>query len=280
MGLFDKKSCDICGGKIGMLGNRKLDDGNCCKDCAKQLSPFFSERRKSTVSDIRAQLDYRERNKADVAAFRPTQTLGIVTKVYLDENAGKFAVSAAKRFGEDNPDIMDISQVTGCNIDVQESSKELKRKDSSGKEVSFIPPKFNYSYTFNVLIHVNNPWFSEIKFPLTKSVEIETAIPRGSAGSAEIGRKSNDYRQAEAMGNEIKTALMKARKGAGANPAVVAAAPNAAFKAAPGAAPDAAFKAAPVAANNSPNSARNCSTCGATCIPDAQGRCEYCGASM
>ena len=28
MGLFDKKICDICGEKIGLLGNRKLDDGN------------------------------------------------------------------------------------------------------------------------------------------------------------------------------------------------------------------------------------------------------------
>ena len=28
MGLFDKKYCDICGEKIGLLGNRKLDDGN------------------------------------------------------------------------------------------------------------------------------------------------------------------------------------------------------------------------------------------------------------
>jgi len=33
MGLFDKKYCDICGEKIGLLGNRKLEDGNLCKDC-------------------------------------------------------------------------------------------------------------------------------------------------------------------------------------------------------------------------------------------------------
>ena len=48
MGLFDKKVCDICGEKIGLLGNRKLDDGNLCKDCAKKLSPWFEERRHST----------------------------------------------------------------------------------------------------------------------------------------------------------------------------------------------------------------------------------------
>ena len=32
MGLFDKKICDICGEKIGLLGNRKLDDGNLRRD--------------------------------------------------------------------------------------------------------------------------------------------------------------------------------------------------------------------------------------------------------
>ena len=41
MGLFDKKNCDICGEKIGLLGNRKLDDGNLCKNCARKLSPWF-----------------------------------------------------------------------------------------------------------------------------------------------------------------------------------------------------------------------------------------------
>ena len=45
MGLFDKKNCDICGEKIGLLGNRKLDDGNLCKNCDSKLSPWFEERR-------------------------------------------------------------------------------------------------------------------------------------------------------------------------------------------------------------------------------------------
>lgn len=49
MGLFDKKNCDICGEKIGILGNRKLDNGNLCKKCAGKLSPWFEERRHSTV---------------------------------------------------------------------------------------------------------------------------------------------------------------------------------------------------------------------------------------
>ena len=70
MGLFDKKNCDICGDKIGLLGNRKLDDGNLCKNCAAKLSPWFEERRHSTVEEIKRQLDYREENKNAVRNFQ------------------------------------------------------------------------------------------------------------------------------------------------------------------------------------------------------------------
>ena len=62
MGLFDKKYCDVCGAKIGFLGNRKLEDGNLCKDCAGKLSPFFSDRRNSTIAEIKEQLAYRKEN--------------------------------------------------------------------------------------------------------------------------------------------------------------------------------------------------------------------------
>ena len=63
MGLFDKKNCDICGDKIGLLGNRKLDDGNLCKNCAAKLSPWFEERRHSTVEEIKRQLTTEKRIK-------------------------------------------------------------------------------------------------------------------------------------------------------------------------------------------------------------------------
>ena len=93
MGLFDKKYCSVCGEKIGLLGNRKLEDGNLCKNCAAKLSPWFSERRHSTVEDIKGQLAYREANKASVAAFHTTRSLGRNTKVLLDEDNRKFMVA-------------------------------------------------------------------------------------------------------------------------------------------------------------------------------------------
>ena len=57
--LFEKKECDICGGEIGLLGNKKLEDGNMCKTCARKLSPWFEDRKSSTIAQIKEQLAYR-----------------------------------------------------------------------------------------------------------------------------------------------------------------------------------------------------------------------------
>ena len=66
MGLFDKKYCDICGEKIGLLGNRKLEDGNLCKNCAAKLSPFFSERRRSTISSVSSLTARKTRSSSEI----------------------------------------------------------------------------------------------------------------------------------------------------------------------------------------------------------------------
>ena len=140
MGFFDafkKKQCSICGGDIGLLGNRKLEDGNMCKNCAKKLSPFFSDRRNSTVAEIEAQLAYREDNKQAVAAFHVTRSLGSSTKILIDEDAGKFMVTNARNYVEENPDVLEFAQVTGVDLDIDEDSseemREIKDKDGNTK---------------------------------------------------------------------------------------------------------------------------------------------------
>lgn len=42
MGLFDKKYCDVCGAKIGFLGNRKLEEQATSARTAQESSPRFS----------------------------------------------------------------------------------------------------------------------------------------------------------------------------------------------------------------------------------------------
>ena len=133
MGLFDKKYCDICGEKIGLLGNRKLEDGNLCKDCAKKLSPWFSDRRRSTVADIKDQLAYREENRGRAAQFCITRSFGEGWKVLLDEERRWFTVTRARDLADANPDILDFDAITGCRMDIDESRTELTREGSDGK---------------------------------------------------------------------------------------------------------------------------------------------------
>ena len=94
--LFEKKICAICGNEIKLLGNRKLEDGNMCKNCAEKLSPWFSDRRSSTVAEIKEQLAYREKNLETVKEFRVTRTIGgDDVKILLDEPARRFVVTSA-----------------------------------------------------------------------------------------------------------------------------------------------------------------------------------------
>ena len=211
--LFEKKSCDICGGDIGLLGNRKLEDGNLCKNCAAKLSPWFSERRSSTV---------------------------------------------ASNLREANPDVLDYSQVTGCKLDIDESRSELKREDAEGKEVSYNPPRYEYEYDFYIVINVNHPYFDTIRFKINRSsIEVTPPVNRPGANAttniAGFARNSSvEFRETEQIGKEIVSALTGARQQVRDE----------------------------AAAANAPKIAVTCPFCSANTIPDAMGRCEYCGGSV
>lgn len=171
MGLFDKKYCDICGEKIGLLGNRKLEDGNMCKDCAKKLSPFFSDRRSSTVNEIKQQLSYREQNKQVLAGFSPMFTFGESDKVYIDPMKMSFVVSRRNpgSWSDENPDVIPISSVSSCNMRIDEDKDEIFTQGSNGEQVSYNPPRYNFYYNFYVDINVNNPYFDDIEVKLNNS---------------------------------------------------------------------------------------------------------------
>ncbi len=245
--LFEKENCAFCGKELGMFGKKKLEDGVMCGDCQKKLSPWFSDRRSSTIAEIREQLDYREANKAEVAKFRTTRTFGENMKILLDEDARKFMVTSERNIVVANPDVLDFADVTGCSIDVDEDRREIMRDTENG-EVSYVPPRYEYSYDFDVVINVRNPYFDEIRFRLNNSsVDMEvrgTMTPRPE--------NNIQYREYKAMGDEIKKALTEVREQV-REEAVAAAAPK---------------------------TAMTCPWCGATTIPDANGCCEYCGGAM
>ena len=264
MGLFDKKYCDVCGEKIGLLGNRKLEDGNLCKSCAKKLSPWFGDRRSSTGEEIKQQLAYREEHRKKAAQFCTTRALGEDWKVLLDEEHGWFTATRARDLAENNPDILDFDALTGCRLDIDESRTELMRETADGKEVSYVPPRYSYSYDFAVIISVRHPYFDEMRFRLNgSSVDLEPQRPAVGGRTQVLGAGRPDpetcaeYRKYRQMGEEICRRLEEARSGK--RPA------------------DAGTEQAPAQTQQEGNPAAGawvCPACGGT----NEGRfCEYCG---
>ena len=202
--LFEKKVCDICGGEIGMLGNRKLDDGNLCKNCAKELSPWFSDRRHSTVEEIRQQLAYREDNKKKVQMFQITRDFkGSNAHVFIDDQHGWFTI-ASRINVENNPDILELSQITSCRLDVEQERTEEFYEDKEGNEQSYDPPRYNYSYDYKIEIGVRAPWFNEMRMSLNTF-----SIPEHDRGR---------ILDTENLGNQIVAALTQCQQPVGQQP--------------------------------------------------------------
>lgn len=238
--LFEKKECAICGGEIGLLGNRKLEDGNLCKNCAGKLSPFFSERRHSTVAQIQEQLDYREANKEAVEAFKVSRTFnaGYNTHVMVDEEQGNFVVTSSRNWREANPDVIPCSAITNIEIKQNEHKTEITYEDAEGNKQSYTPPRYEVKYDFDMIINVDCPYFDEIRFDLSA----------GNIDSTDVVK----FTQVRELGISIKEGLEKPKETA----------------------------AAVQAAANAPKTAVNCPFCGATTIPDENGRCEWCGGAV
>lgn len=193
--LFEKKICDVCGSEIGLLGNRKLADGNLCKDCAGKLSPFFYERKESTIAEIKEQLAYREANKAALPDLRPDQVFGSKMKIYADSAAGKFIVTRNSDWRSGNPDIIRFNQVQSVENKIRENKEEIYKKTEDGKRESYEPKRYKKDYSFLTKISVDSPYFSSISVDLSENDEPTNPYEK----------KYKDY---EAMQEKIRTLLL------------------------------------------------------------------------
>ena len=279
MGLFDafkKKDCEICGKEVGLFGYKKLEDGEICQDCVKLLSPWFDDRRHSTVAQIKQQLTYREENRAALNTFRPTVAFGERYTLRAELVNGvptRFVVERTDSYKEENADIISFRDVTSFNIDVQESKQELMARNSKGEEVSYNPPRYEYSYDFYAEIHVNHPYFDEISFQLNRdSVELETVERRPSFGTVRTGFDPTlypEYRQYRGECDELEELFQAGMQGMalkGFTPAVqpiVQAAPV----------PQPAPEPAPA-----PSGPKFCPNCGAPA--DGGKFCQSCGSRL
>ena len=277
--LFEKKECSLCGGEIGLLGNRKLEDGNCCKECAAKLSPWFDDRRHSTVAQIQAQLAYREENKAALNGFRPTVSFGegYTLRAELENGVpSRFVIERYEGYRDENADLVSFRDVTSFNIDEDEHREELKYQNSQGEEVSYNPPRYEYSYDFYAEISVNHPYFDDMRFRVNRdTLNLETVNQRQigigrNLGSSMLRRDFNptlypEYRECRKVCDDLEELFRCGMNGMVLPGYEGAAAP------APAAEPVPAEPAAPAA----PAGPKFCPGCGAA--NDGGKFCQYCG---
>lgn len=286
--LFEKKECSICGGEIGLLGNRKLEDGNMCKNCAAKLSPWFSDRRESTVAQIEAQLQYREENQAKLNGLQVTKRIGEYYKMFIEEVNGvptRFVVCYDSDYRAANADIVAFKDVSSCVIDIREHRKELEYTNDKNERVSYNPPRYEYQYDFYVELGIqNNPYFDEIKFKLNNNSVDITTEQYGRRSSHGIGQFLIDnrefdpsfnpeYREYKKMADELEAIVAAGQKGV-ANVKFEDALLNALNQLA-GQNAAAAPQAAPVQEASRP---KFCPNCGA---PASGGKfCQHCGSPL
>jgi hypothetical protein len=119
----------------------------------------------------------------------------------------QWLVTGKRDWREDNPDVLDFQQAMGCQLDVDESRWEIYREGPDGNRESYSPPRYEYSYYFNMTILVNSPWFDEIKFRLTTAKSTSAAgmrtarrrktPTRSKHARADPGRRARGRRQRE-----------------------------------------------------------------------------------
>ena len=175
MGLFDrfkKQDCEICGKEVGMFGYKKLKDGEICKDCVKLLSPWFEDRKESTVAQIKAQIAYRAQNAEELKSFNPTKVYGDFEYMYVEERDGvpyRFCVSRNKDYLKENADLVLVEDLREVIIDIDDNAHEHREDEEDPDDVTY---DLDYRFSVSLLIK-NNPYFNSIHFDLnTRGVEV------------------------------------------------------------------------------------------------------------
>ncbi|MGN0467483.1 MAG: DUF4428 domain-containing protein [Acutalibacteraceae bacterium] len=132
MGLFDKKFCDICGGKVNTLTQKKLADGFLCSDCKHKLGSFTSGWKQRSVEDAKKHLQQREENKAKYQQFVCSATAGgQYNSIQVDFNKRQFIFAINNNdYKSGNPQVFDFSQLQ--DFWLEQEFRSLSDSDNDG----------------------------------------------------------------------------------------------------------------------------------------------------
>lgn len=109
--------------------------------------------------------------------------------------------------------ILNYSQLTGSHLDIDEGRRELRRTDKDGKQVSYYPPRYEYSYNFDFTITVDTPYFDEMSFRLNpRPIILESEAPSVFSLVRSIDPSYNiEYRRYIQLADEMRAAVDQAR---------------------------------------------------------------------
>lgn len=109
--------------------------------------------------------------------------------------------------------ILNYSQLTGSHLDIDEGRRELRRTDKDGKQVSYDPPRYEYSYNFDFTITVDTPYFDEMSFRLNpRPIILESEAPSVFSLVRSIDPSYNiEYRRYIQLADEMRAAVDQAR---------------------------------------------------------------------
>ena len=207
---FKEKPCSICGTEVGILSRSSLEDGIICNSCKNKFSPFISAYGFS-VEDAKKHLVYREECEKTFEKMRIGKTFdeGKI-KIYVDEYQGNFAVSK----GDAVPDIFDFSQIKSCalkivgpkdraiGIDRALNQCEVKTKDEQGKEISYSPKRYSFTYEFKITLEVVHTWVKKIEFG-NKQIDVSISEYPGFSLSTFDPRVDREYYETERYYREL-----------------------------------------------------------------------------
>lgn len=108
--------------------------------------------------------------------------------------------------------ILNYSQLTGSHLDIDEGRRELRRTDKDGKQVSYDPPRYEYSYNFDFTITVDTPYFDEMSFRLNpRPIILESEAPSVFSLVRSIDPSYNiEYRRYIQLADEMRAAVDQA----------------------------------------------------------------------
>ena len=109
--------------------------------------------------------------------------------------------------------ILNYSQLAGSHLDIDEGRRELRRTDKDGKQVSYDPPRYEYSYNFDFTITVDTPYFDEMSFRLNpRPIILESEAPSVFSLVRSIDPSYNiEYRRYIQLAEEMRAAVDQAR---------------------------------------------------------------------